>query len=132
MSRLERRIRACLDKRSPGHGMTAAECMALGELRLRGAPSSADLARTAFITPQAMNLVIRDLEQRGLIRRDPHPRGGRSLLKIHIVVARGFPKAGPRPVASKRTSSPGAIRWPMNERMPAVPAAHPGAREQEE
>ncbi|MFC4123283.1 MarR family winged helix-turn-helix transcriptional regulator [Nonomuraea zeae] len=77
--RLERRIRACLDEALARHGMTTTEYMALSELRLRDAPSSADLARIAFVTPQAMNLVIRDLEQRGLIRRDPHPRGGRAL-----------------------------------------------------
>jgi DNA-binding MarR family transcriptional regulator len=77
--RLERRIRACLDEALARHGMTTTGYMALSELRLRDAPSSADLARIAFVTPQAMNLVIRDLEQRGLIRRDPHPSGGRSL-----------------------------------------------------
>ncbi|MBO3751688.1 MarR family transcriptional regulator [Streptosporangiaceae bacterium NEAU-GS5] len=77
--RLERRIRACLDDALARHGVTTTEYMALSELRLRDAPSSADLARIAFVTPQAMNLVIRDLEQRGLIRRDPHPGGGRAL-----------------------------------------------------
>ncbi|MGW0199753.1 MarR family winged helix-turn-helix transcriptional regulator [Nonomuraea sp. NPDC003201] len=51
--------------------------MALSELRLRDGPSSADLARIAFVTPQAMSLVIRDLERRGLIRRDPQPGAGR-------------------------------------------------------
>ncbi|MGI5271289.1 MarR family winged helix-turn-helix transcriptional regulator [Nonomuraea sp. CA-218870] len=77
--RLERRIRACLDEALARHGMTTTEYMALGELRLRDAPTSADLARIAFVTPQAMNLVIRDLEQRGLISRHPHPDGGRAL-----------------------------------------------------
>ena len=78
--RLERRIRACLDEALARHGVTTTEYMALSELRLRDAPSSADLARIAFVTPQAMNLVIRDLERRGLIRREPHPRGGRALV----------------------------------------------------
>jgi DNA-binding MarR family transcriptional regulator len=77
--RLERRIRARLDDTLARHGVTTTEYMALSELRLRDGPSSAQLARIAFVTPQAMNLVIRDLEQRGLIRREPDPSGGRVL-----------------------------------------------------
>ncbi|ETK36924.1 MarR family winged helix-turn-helix transcriptional regulator [Microbispora sp. ATCC PTA-5024] len=77
--RLERRVRARLDDALAGHGVTTTEYMALSELRTRDGLSSAELARIAFVTPQAMNLVIRDLERRGLIRRDPHPDGGRVL-----------------------------------------------------
>lgn len=77
--RLERRIRAHLDDALARHGVTTTEYMALSELRTRDGVSSAELARIAFVTPQAMNLVIRDLERRGLIRRDPHPDGGRVL-----------------------------------------------------
>lgn len=77
--RLERRIRARLDEALARHGVTTTEYMALSELRLRDGPSSAELARIAFVTPQAMSLVIRDLERRGLIHREPHPDGGRAL-----------------------------------------------------
>ncbi|MGH6656049.1 MAG: MarR family winged helix-turn-helix transcriptional regulator [Actinocrinis sp.] len=77
--RLERRIRARLDEALARHDVTTTEYMALSELRLRDGPSSAQLARIAFVTPQAMNLVIRDLERRGLVRRRPDPRGGRVL-----------------------------------------------------
>ncbi|MFC7382275.1 MarR family winged helix-turn-helix transcriptional regulator [Sphaerisporangium rhizosphaerae] len=77
--RLERRIRAGLDEALARHGVTTTEYMALSELRMREGLSSAELARIAFVTPQAMNLVIRDLEQREVIRRDPHPDGGRVL-----------------------------------------------------
>jgi DNA-binding MarR family transcriptional regulator len=78
--RLERRIRARLDDALARHGVTTTEYMALSELRLRDdGPSSAQLARIAFVTPQAMNLVIRDLEQHGLIRREPDRDGGRVL-----------------------------------------------------
>ncbi len=77
--RLERRIRAQLDETLARHGVTTTEYLVLSELRLRDGPSSAELARIAFVTPQAMNLVIRDLEQRELIRREPHPDGGRIL-----------------------------------------------------
>ncbi|MEO3809609.1 MarR family transcriptional regulator [Sphaerisporangium sp. B11E5] len=77
--RLERRIRAHLDEALAQHGVTTTAYMALSELRTRDGVSSAELARIAFVTPQAMNLVVRDLERRGLIRRDPHPDGGRML-----------------------------------------------------
>ncbi|WP_051450362.1 MarR family winged helix-turn-helix transcriptional regulator [Actinospica robiniae] len=77
--RLERRIRGRLDQALARHGVTTTEYMVLSELRLRDGASSAQLARAAFVTPQAMNLVIRDLERRGLIRREADPHGGRVL-----------------------------------------------------
>ncbi len=77
MFRLERHIRAHLDDALARHGVTTTEYMALSELRTREGVSSAELARIAFVTPQAMNLIILDLERRRLIRRDPHPDGGR-------------------------------------------------------
>jgi DNA-binding MarR family transcriptional regulator len=77
--RLERRIRGRLDQALARHGVTTTEYMVLSELRLRDGASSAQLARAAFVTPQAMNLVIRDLERRELIRREADPNGGRVL-----------------------------------------------------
>ena len=77
--RLERHIRARLDDALARHGVTSTEYMALSELRLREGLSSAQLARIAFVTPQAMNLVIRDMEGRGLIRRTPDLTRGRTL-----------------------------------------------------
>lgn len=77
--RLERRIRARLDQALARHGVTTTEYMVLSELRLRDGASSAQLARITFVTPQAMNLVIRDLERRELIRREADPNGGRVL-----------------------------------------------------
>jgi DNA-binding MarR family transcriptional regulator len=77
--RLERHIRARLDDALARHAVTSTEYMALSELRLRDGLSSAQLARIAFVTPQAMNLVIRDMEKRGLIRRTPDLTRGRML-----------------------------------------------------
>jgi DNA-binding MarR family transcriptional regulator len=71
--RLERRIRARLDEALARLGVTTTEYMALSELRIRDGLSSAQLARIAFVTPQAMNLVVRDLADRGLVRRTPDP-----------------------------------------------------------
>jgi DNA-binding MarR family transcriptional regulator len=81
--RVERRIRASLDEALARHGVTTTEYMALSELRIRDGLSSAQLARIAFVTPQAMSLVVRDLEERGLIRRRPDP-GQRRVLRTSL------------------------------------------------
>jgi DNA-binding HxlR family transcriptional regulator len=41
--------------------------------------SNADLARRAFVTPQTMNQVLRELEQRHWVTRHAHPGHGRIL-----------------------------------------------------
>jgi DNA-binding MarR family transcriptional regulator len=39
--------------------------------------SNADLARQAFVTPQSMNQVLRELEEKDWVTRRPHPGHGR-------------------------------------------------------
>lgn len=41
--------------------------------------SGADLARLAFLTPQTVNMIVRNLEARGAITRTPHEVHGRVL-----------------------------------------------------
>ena len=77
--RVERRLRAHLDEAVSAHGVTTTEYVALSVLRDRDGLSSAQLARWAFVTPQAMNVVISGLERRRLIRRRPDPRHRRIL-----------------------------------------------------
>jgi len=77
--RVERRLRATLDRAVRAHGVTTQEYVALSVLRDRDGLSSAQLARWAFVTPQAMNLVISALERRHLVRRRPDPRHRRIL-----------------------------------------------------
>ena len=77
--RVERRLRVRLDEAVTAHGITTTEYVTLSVLRDRDGLSSAQLARWAFVTPQAMNLVIGALERRGLIRRRPDPNHGRVL-----------------------------------------------------
>jgi DNA-binding MarR family transcriptional regulator len=73
------------------HGLTVSQYAALTALAEEPGLSNADLARRAFVTPQSMNVVLRELEDRGLLSRRPHPRhrkvlqaeltaGGRDLL----------------------------------------------------
>lgn len=67
--RVERRLRARLDEAVREHGVTTTEYVALSVLRERDGLSSAQLARWAFVTPQAMNLVVAALERRRLVDR---------------------------------------------------------------
>jgi DNA-binding MarR family transcriptional regulator len=77
--RVERRLRLRLDDAVASHGITTTEFVTLSVLRDRDGLSCAQLARWAFVTPQAMNLVISALERRALIRRRPDPHHGRVL-----------------------------------------------------
>jgi DNA-binding MarR family transcriptional regulator len=77
--RLERRLRVRLDEAVVNHGITTTEYVTLSVLRDRDGLSCAQLARWAFVTPQAMNLVISTLERRALVRRRPDPNHGRVL-----------------------------------------------------
>jgi DNA-binding MarR family transcriptional regulator len=77
--RVERRLRARLDEAVKAHGITTQEYVTLSVLRERDGLSSAQLARWAFVTPQAMNLVISALERRRLVRRRADPRHRRIL-----------------------------------------------------
>jgi DNA-binding MarR family transcriptional regulator len=77
--RVERRLRTRLDEATRAHGITTTEYVTLSVLRRRDGMSGAQLARWAFVTPQAMNVVISSLERRGLVRRRPDPAHRRVL-----------------------------------------------------
>ncbi len=77
--RVERRLRARLDEAVSAHGVTTTEYVALSVLRERDGLSSAQLARWAFVTPQAMSLVVTALDRRGLVRRRPDRQRRRTL-----------------------------------------------------
>src|SRR5664279_3388822 len=77
--RVERRLRKRLDDAVSGAGVTTTEYVTLSVLRARDGLSCAQLARWAFVTPQAMNLVVSALERRGLVHRRPDPHHRRVL-----------------------------------------------------
>jgi DNA-binding MarR family transcriptional regulator len=80
VARLERAIRAAIAERVRPHGLTTLQYTTLSVLSRHGAPlSNAQLARRAYMTPQAMSEVIDALERKGLIKRDPHPNHRRLL-----------------------------------------------------
>lgn len=74
IARLERAVRAQINERLKPRGLTTLQYTTLSVLGARGQPlSNAQLARRAYMTPQAMIEVLNALERKGLIRRDTHP-----------------------------------------------------------
>ena len=61
------------------HGATLAQYAVLTALDEEPGLSNAGLARRAFVTPQTMNQVLLELEQKGWVTRHPHPRHARIL-----------------------------------------------------
>ncbi len=61
------------------HGASVSEYAVLTALADEPGMSNADLARRAYVTPQTMNQVLRELERRGWVSRHPHPEHGRIL-----------------------------------------------------
>lgn len=55
-------------------GVTLAQYVALVELDRQPGITGAALARACLVTPQAMMVVLKTLEEQGLIVRSPHPR----------------------------------------------------------
>ncbi|MEV0390831.1 MarR family transcriptional regulator [Nonomuraea sp. NPDC050643] len=54
-------------------GLTVPQYAALFALADNPGISGAALARACLVTPQAMTVVLKNLEERGLIERSPHP-----------------------------------------------------------
>ena len=58
-------------------GATLPEYAVLTALAEEPGLSNADLARRAFVTPQTMNQLLRELEHKRWVTRRPHPDHGR-------------------------------------------------------
>lgn len=72
-------VRLALDRALAKEGMTYPQQAALTMIRAYEAISAADLARLAMLTPQTVNGIVRALEERGAIRKEPDPVHGRIL-----------------------------------------------------
>ncbi|WP_448060750.1 MarR family winged helix-turn-helix transcriptional regulator [Cellulomonas hominis] len=81
------------------HGLTVSQYAALVGVVDEPGRSNADLARAAFVTPQTMNLLLRDLDERGLVDRTPHPQHGRVLQTRPTEAGRRTAAAATRAVA---------------------------------
>jgi DNA-binding MarR family transcriptional regulator len=67
-------------------GLTLAQYVALSVLDRQPAITGAALARACLVTPQAMMVVLKSLDEQGLIRRIPHPRHA-NVLELHVTEA---------------------------------------------
>ncbi|RVX42304.1 DNA-binding MarR family transcriptional regulator [Nonomuraea polychroma] len=67
-------------------GLTVPQYAALFALADNPGISGAALARTCLVTPQAMTVVLKNLEERGLVERSPHP-WHRNLLETRLTEA---------------------------------------------
>ncbi|MGF1432029.1 MarR family winged helix-turn-helix transcriptional regulator [Kitasatospora sp. LaBMicrA B282] len=76
LGRLSRRARAA----SAGSELTASQRSVAARLLREGPATTADLARAEFVRPQSMRMTLSALEERGYLRRTPHPTDGRQLL----------------------------------------------------
>jgi DNA-binding MarR family transcriptional regulator len=74
IARLERAIRKGINERVRPYGLTTLQYTTLSVLRRQGRPlSNAQLARRAYVTPQAMGEVIEKLEKMHFLKRVSHP-----------------------------------------------------------
>jgi DNA-binding MarR family transcriptional regulator len=67
-------------------GLTLAHYVAIAELDRQPGITGATLARACLVTPQAMMVVLKSLEEQGLIVRSPHPRHS-NVLELYITDA---------------------------------------------
>jgi DNA-binding MarR family transcriptional regulator len=67
-------------------GLTLAQHVALAELERQSGITAATLARACLVTPQAMMVVLKAMDEQGLIARSPHPRHP-NVLELHITDA---------------------------------------------
>ncbi|MFG3345717.1 MarR family winged helix-turn-helix transcriptional regulator [Streptomyces sp. NPDC048018] len=80
LKRTELAVRARLDELLKPAGITALQYTALTVLERHDGISAAQLARDSFVTAQSMADMVRALESRGLVRREPHPGNRRERL----------------------------------------------------
>ncbi|ROQ36245.1 DNA-binding MarR family transcriptional regulator [Streptomyces sp. PanSC19] len=80
LKRAELAVRARLEELVRPAGITALQYTALTVLERHDGISAAQLARDSFVTAQSMADMVRALEGRGLIRREPNPANRRERL----------------------------------------------------
>jgi len=79
LKRAENALRRAMEEALGRLGITVAQYATLRALEEAPGVSSAELARRSFVTPQTMHAVVRELEGRGLVERNPHAWHGRVL-----------------------------------------------------
>ncbi len=78
LKRVDALLRARMDDTLRPTGLTVPQYACLELLRQQPGLSNAELARAAFVTRQSMNLVLRGLQERGLVERPDAVDQGRA------------------------------------------------------
>jgi len=79
LMRVHRALRAMIDDALRPHGFTMPQVAVMFALGRKTGLSTAELARLAFVTPQAMGEVLAGLEAKGFVIRRAHDSHGRIL-----------------------------------------------------
>lgn len=79
LMRVHRALRAAIDETLRPHGFTLPQVAVMFALARKSGLSTAELARRAFVTPQAMGEVLAGLEAKGCVIRRAHDSHGRIL-----------------------------------------------------
>jgi DNA-binding MarR family transcriptional regulator len=117
LAKVQRQLRAMLAEAAGGNGIGPSHLAVLDALRSRTRMTGAELARAASITPQAMNEVVRRLEQYGEVRREPHPVDKR---KIEYEITPAGSARVERSHAAERLLETRITEWWSSERQDAL------------
>src|SRR5271154_768452 len=79
IKRAQAAIHVCLEEIVSAHGLGIPQYVVLSLLTEIPGLANADLARRAFVTPQSMNEVLKQLESTGLVERRANPMNARIL-----------------------------------------------------
>jgi DNA-binding MarR family transcriptional regulator len=79
LKHVQSELRNSMEKALAPAGLTVSQMAVLSALSAKPGLSNADLARLTFVTPQTMVPLLSSLETSGLIVRESHPSGGRTM-----------------------------------------------------
>ena len=94
LRRTQHAVRNQLDSDLAATGLTTPQYAVLAELERSGELSASDLAREFGMSAQTLNVLVKKLEDSGLLRRSPHPAHGRILLATLTPAGRRALKRG--------------------------------------
>ena len=80
LRRTQHAVRTRLDSDLEATGLTTPQYTVLAAVERTGELSASDLAREFGMSAQTVNVLVKSLDQCGLLRRSPHPSHGRILL----------------------------------------------------
>ena len=80
LRRTQHAVRTRLDSDLEATGLTTPQYTVLAAVEREGELSASDLAREFGMSAQTVNVLVKSLEQCGLLRRSRHPSHGRILL----------------------------------------------------